>query len=134
MIRHGVHKKLVELFVENISDQLFFAIFVDAEGIGSGRSFCWMFLRNSLSTFSPSAIFRSQEERTVPSIFIYIILEESASPTGSRTVLEKNLLIDGNQGVTDHAAFAVLFIDPSSKDQNVSVTVGVYIRPYILIF
>ena len=37
MIRHGVHKKLVELFVENISDQLFFAIFVDAEGIGSGR-------------------------------------------------------------------------------------------------
>lgn len=37
MIRHGVHKKLVKLFVENISDQLFFAIFVDAEGIGSGR-------------------------------------------------------------------------------------------------
>ena len=37
MIRHGVHKKLVEIFVENVSDQLFFAIFVDAKGIGPGR-------------------------------------------------------------------------------------------------
>ena len=37
MIRHGVHKKLIEIFIENISDQLFFAIFVDAEGISPGR-------------------------------------------------------------------------------------------------
>ena len=49
----------------------------------------WIFFRSSSSVFSPRAILRFQEESTVPSRFIYIILEESDSPTGSSTVLEK---------------------------------------------
>ena len=31
MIWHGIYKQLVQVFIENISNQLFFAIFVNAE-------------------------------------------------------------------------------------------------------
>ena len=134
MIRHGVHKKLVELFVENISDQLFFAIFVDAEGIGSGRKLLLdVFEKFAVNLFTECDISVPRGKNSTVHIHIHNI-RRICQPYWFELSLGKNLLIDGNQGVTDHAAFAVLFIDPSSKDQNVSVTVGVYIRPYILIF
>ena len=73
-----------------ISNQLFFAIFVNAEKICSVWKSCLEYFSCSFfSVFVPSLILRSQEERIVPSIFRYIILEESARPTGSSTVLEK---------------------------------------------
>ena len=40
MIWHGIYKQLVQVFIENISNQLFFAIFVNAEKICSVWKSC----------------------------------------------------------------------------------------------
>ena len=77
-------------FIENISNQLFFAIFVNAEK----NLFCLEVLLEYFSAaffrfFAPVEYYDPRNERIVPSIFRYIILEESARPTGSSTVLEK---------------------------------------------
>ena len=134
MIRHGVHKKLVKLFVENISDQLFFAIFVDAEGIGSGRKLLLdVFEKFAVNLFTECDISVPRGKNSTVHIHIHNI-RRICQPYRFEHGLGKNLLIDGNQGVTDDAAFTVLLIDSSSKDQDISVAVGVHIRPYILIF
>ena len=134
MIRHGVHKKLVEIFVENVSDQLFFAIFVDAEGIGPGRKLLLdIFEEFAVNLFAECDISVPGRKNRTVHVHIHNI-RRICQPYRFEHGLGKNLLIDGDQGVTDHTAFAVLLIAPSSKDQDISVAVGVHICPYILIF
>jgi hypothetical protein len=134
MIRHGVHKKLVKLFVENISDQLFFAIFVDAEGIGSGRKLLLdVFEKFAVNLFTECDISVPRGKNSTVHIHIPYI-RRICQPYRFEHGLGKNLLIDGNQGVTDDAGFTVLVIDSSSQDPDISVAVGVPICPLILIF
>ena len=134
MIRHSVHKKLIEIFIENISDQLFFAIFVDAEGISPGRKLLLdIFEKFAVNFFTECDISVPGGKNSTVHVHIHNIRRICQSHR-FEDCLGKNLLIDGNQGVTDDAAFTVLLIDSSSKDQDISVAVGVHIRPYILIF
>ena len=89
MIWHGIYKQLVQVFIENISNQLFFAIFVNAEKICSVWKSCLNIFQQLFFGFLPQLNTTIPGRRIVPSIFRYIILEESARPTGSSTVLEK---------------------------------------------
>ena len=134
MIWHGIYKQLVQVFIENISNQLFFAIFVNAEKICSVWKSCLNIFQQLFFGFLP------QLNTTIPgrkdcSIHIQIHNIGRVSQTyWFQYCFGKNFFIMGNQGKNNYTTLTVLFINSSSKNQDDPVTVSMCVCPYILIF